>query len=76
MDKSKKSSKINKKFEDLKNLLCLSTITPRTRRPSADNSKSWGFTSRATRAKARLITIRMATITLIQASSSLKVPLQ
>jgi hypothetical protein len=65
MDKSKKSNKNNKKFEDLKNLSRPSIKVPSTRRASAGNSKSWVGTARTReKAKARTTMTRMVTATL------------
>jgi hypothetical protein len=65
MDKSKKSNKNNKKFEDLKNLSRPSIKVPSTRRASAGNSKSWaGMARTREKAKARTTMTRMVTATL------------
>jgi len=51
----------------------LSTRTPSTWRPSADNSRNWDFMKRTTRARARMITRKTEMTKLIQVSNSLRV---
>ena len=63
MDRSKKSNKNNKKFEDQR--------TPNTRWPSVDNSKNWVSIAKATRAWVKLITTKMKTTMLTLAFNSL-----
>jgi len=54
----------------------LSTKTTSTRRPSVDNSKIWVSTTKATRARVKLITTKMETTTLTLAFNSLRAKLQ
>jgi hypothetical protein len=49
-----------------------STRPPSTRRLSADNSRNWVFTARATRARVKLITTKMEMTTLTLAFNSLR----
>ena len=54
----------------------LSTRTPNTQWPSADNSKNWVPTAKATRARVKLITTKMETTTLTLAFNSPRAKLQ
>ena len=62
MDRSKKSNKNNKKFEDLKNLPC----------PFHKNVKHWVSMPKATRARVKLIATKMEMTTLTLAFNSLR----
>jgi hypothetical protein len=76
MDRSKKSNKNNKKFEDLKNLPCPFHKNAKHMVAECRQLQELGFYAKSIKGKSKADTTRMETTTLIQASSSLKVPLQ
>ena len=70
MDRSKKSNKNNKKFEDLKNLPCPFHKNAKHTSIECRQLQELGSTPKATRARVKLITTKMEMTTLTLAFNS------
>ena len=76
MDRSKKTNKNNKKFEDLKNLLCPFHKNTKHTAVECRQLQELGFYTKTNKARVKLITTKMETTTLTLASNSLRAKLQ